>query len=90
VAGERRIADAREWERLVWPTVGEEERGEKKPYGFWMKYQAAQKFGRDELLRALCRLAEADLFAKSGRDARAAVERLLLDLLGERDMRGVA
>ncbi|MBI5070260.1 MAG: DNA polymerase III subunit delta [Deltaproteobacteria bacterium] len=90
VAGERRIADAREWERLVWPTVGEEERGEKKPYGFWMKYQAAQKFGRDELLRAQCRLAEADLFAKSGRDARAAVERLLLDLLGERDMRGVA
>jgi len=90
VVGERRIADAREWERTVFPTLSEEERGDKKPYGFWMKYLAAQRFGRDELLRALSGLAEADLFAKSGRDARAALERLLLDLLGERDMRGVA
>jgi len=90
VVGERRIGSAQDWERLVFPSLSEEERGDKKPYGFWMKYQAAQRFGRDELLRALCGLAEADLFAKSGRDARAAVERLLLELLAERDMRGVA
>jgi DNA polymerase-3 subunit delta len=90
VVGERRIASAQEWEAAVFPTLTEEERGDKKPYGFWMKYQAAQRFGRAELLRALCALAEADLFAKSGRDGRAAVERLLLDLLGDRDMRGVA
>jgi len=89
VAGERRIASPREWEGLVFPTIPAEERGEKKPYGFWMKYQASLRFARPELLRGLVEVAEADLAAKSGRDARVAVERLLVRLL-ERERRGAA
>jgi DNA polymerase-3 subunit delta len=89
-AGDRRIGDAREWERLVFPSVPPEERGERKPYGFWMKYQASTRFSREELLQGLAALAEADLAAKSGRDARAAVERLLLRLLAQRSLRGAA
>jgi len=90
VAGDRRLGSAREWEGLVWPTLGDEERGERKPYGFWMKYQAALRFSREELLRGLADLAEADLAAKSGRDARTAVERLLVRLLEPRERRGAA
>jgi DNA polymerase-3 subunit delta len=89
-AGGRHIADAREWERLVFPSVPEEERGDRKPFGFWMKYQASTRFSREELLDGLSELAAADLAAKSGGDARAAVERLLLRLLAERGMRGAA
>jgi len=89
-AGERRIADAREWERVVFPSVPEEERGDRKPFGFWMKYQASTRFSRQELLAGLSGLAGADLVAKSGGDARAAVERLLLRLLAGRHMRGAA
>ncbi len=90
VAGDRRIGSAREWESLVFPSVSEEERGEKKPYGFWMKYQASLRFSREELLRGLAEVAEADVAAKSGRDARVAVERLLVRLLAERERRGAA
>jgi DNA polymerase-3 subunit delta len=89
-AGGRRIADAREWERVVFPSVPEEERGDRKPFGYWMKYQASTRFSRQELLDGLSGLAAADLAAKSGGDARAAVERLLLGLLAGRDMRGAA
>ena len=90
VAGDRRIASAREWESLVFPSVSEEERGEKKPYGFWMKYQASLRFSREELLRGLADVAEADVAAKSGGDGRVAVERLLVRLLAERERRGAA
>jgi DNA polymerase-3 subunit delta len=90
VAGERRIGEAREWERLVFGSIPPEERGERKPFGFWMKYQASTRFSRGELLEGLADLAEADLAAKSGRDARVAVERLLLRLLAERGARGAA
>ncbi len=90
VAGDRRIGSAREWESLVFPSVSEEERGEKKPYGFWMKYQASLRFSREELLRGLADVAEADVAAKSGGDGRVAVERLLVRLLAERERRGAA
>jgi DNA polymerase-3 subunit delta len=80
-AGPRRIGDPAEWERRVWPSVPPEERGEKKPFGFWMKYQASLRFGRDELLRALADLAEADVTSKSGGDARPLVERILMRMM---------
>jgi DNA polymerase-3 subunit delta len=86
VAGERRIGSAREWESLVFPTIPEEEVGEKKPYGFWMKYQASQRFSRDELLDALAGLADADVAMKTGQDGRIRLERVLVGLLaGERE-----
>ncbi len=81
-AGDRRIRDARDWEATVLPTVPEDEAKGKKPYGFWMKYQAAMRFGRDELLRGLAALADADLAMKSGLDGRIALERALVGLLG--------
>jgi DNA polymerase III subunit delta len=90
VAGEDRIGSAREWEALVFPAIPEGERGERKPYGFWMKYQASLRFTREELLRALADVAEADLSAKSGRDGRAPVERLLVRMLADRERRGAA
>jgi hypothetical protein len=55
-----------------------------------MKYQAAARFERGALLEALSGLAEADLGAKSGREARPLVERVLLGLLAERERRGAA
>ena len=48
------------------------------------------RFTRDELLRGLADVGEADLAAKSGRDGRVAVERLLVRLLAERERRGAA
>jgi DNA polymerase-3 subunit delta len=51
-----------------------------------MKYQAAARFERDELLAALAALADADLAMKSGADERVAVERVLLGLLGPREV----
>ncbi len=92
-SGGRRIADAREWERVVFPSVPEEERGDRKPFGFWMKYLASTRYAREELLDGLSDLAGADLAAKSGGDGRAAVERLLMRLLARdarRDRRGAA
>ena len=79
VVGDRRLASAREWEERVFPHVPDDEAKGKKPYGFWMKYQASQRYDRGALLRALCALAEADLRMKSGMD-----ERPLLERVGER------
>jgi DNA polymerase-3 subunit delta len=47
-----------------------------------MKYQAAARFTRGELLDALAALAEADVAMKSGQDGRIRLERVLLGLLG--------
>ena len=65
----RRIASFQEWQALVLPSIDAEELGKRKPYGFWMKYQAAMRFGREELLEALPALAEADHAMKTGADA---------------------
>ena len=80
-AGERRIGSYDEWQRAVLPSISEEELGAKKPYGFWMKYQAAMRFTRAELLGALADLSEADVAMKSGLDGRLRLERILLGLL---------
>jgi len=90
VAGPRRLASPQEWERIVFPTLSDEERGDKKPYGFWMKYQASLRFSRPELLEGLAGLAEADVGAKSGRDPRPLVERVLLGMMAGPDLRGAA
>jgi DNA polymerase-3 subunit delta len=89
-AGERRLRDLREWEAVVLPTIPAEELGNKKPYGFWMKYQAATRFSRDELLGALVALAEADVAMKSGQDGRIALERTLVGLLAPERERSTA
>ncbi len=81
VAGDRRIASFSEWQATVLPAIPEEELGGKKPYGFWMKYQAAARFSRDELLDGLAALADADLAMKSGQDGRIRIERVLVGLL---------
>jgi DNA polymerase-3 subunit delta len=81
VAGEERLASARDWEARVFPTVPDEERKGKKPFGFWMKYQASLRFGRGELLGGLAALASADVAMKSGFDGRLALERVLIGLL---------
>jgi DNA polymerase-3 subunit delta len=82
VAGERVLRSVRDWEAVVFPTIPPEEVGKKKPYGFWMKYQASTRFGRGELLDTLVALHEADVAMKSGQDGRLRLERILLDLLG--------
>jgi DNA polymerase-3 subunit delta len=82
VVGERTIGSSRDWEAKVFPTIPEEEVGKKKPYGFWMKYQASTRFQRAELLEGLVALHEADVAMKSGQDARLRLERVLLGLLG--------
>jgi DNA polymerase-3 subunit delta len=81
VVGAKRIPSARDWEATVFPTIPKEEAGDKKPYGFWMKYQAAMRFSREELLDALVGLAEADVAMKTGQDGRVRLERLLVGLL---------
>lgn len=81
VAGERRIGTFAEWQDLVLPAVPEDELGGKKPYGFWMKYQAAARFSRGELLDALAGLADADVAMKRGQDGRISLERVLWGLL---------
>ncbi|HSN93314.1 MAG TPA: DNA polymerase III subunit delta [Anaeromyxobacteraceae bacterium] len=86
-AGEERLRDAREWERVVFPTVPPDEAKGKKPWGFWMKYQAALRFTRGELLEGLAALAEADVAMKSGRDGRIALEGVLFRLLAGNDER---
>jgi DNA polymerase-3 subunit delta len=80
-AGDRRIGNVREWEALVLPTVSEDELGKKKPFGFWMKYQASARFGLAELLDAIAGLAEADVAMKTGQDGRLRLERVLVSLL---------
>ncbi len=80
-AGDRRIASFNEWQAVVLPSIPDEELGGKKPYGFWMKYQAATRFSRAELLEGLAALAEADVAMKSGQDGRIRLERVLVGLL---------
>jgi DNA polymerase-3 subunit delta len=82
VAGDRRIGSANEYEREVFPEIPEAEREGKKAYGFWMKYQAAMRFSRAELLDGLAALADADVAMKSGQDGRIRLERVLVGLLG--------
>ncbi len=82
-AGERRIGSFDEWQRTVLPAIPEEQIEGKKPYGFWMKYQASTRFSRGELLDALAGLAEADVAMKTGQDGRIRLERVLVGLLAE-------
>ncbi len=81
-AGDAPIRSYNAWQAEVLPSISKEELGEKKPYGFWMKYQASLRFSRGVLLDALVGLAEADLAMKSGQDGRIRLERVLLGLLG--------
>jgi DNA polymerase-3 subunit delta len=80
-AGERRVGSYAEWQGTVLPTIPEDELGDKKPYGFWMKYQASLRFSRGDLLDALAGLAEADVAMKTGQDGRIRLERVLVGLL---------
>ncbi len=80
-AGDRRIPSFDAWQELVLPHIPEAEIGGKKPYGFWMKYQASQRFSRSALLRALADLGDSDLAMKSGSDGQPLLERLLWRLM---------
>jgi DNA polymerase-3 subunit delta len=86
-AGGRRIGSFSEWQQLVLPSIPEDELGDKKPYGFWMKYQASARFSREALLGALVGLAEADVAMKTGQDGRIRLERVLVELLAGRPER---
>ncbi len=83
-AGERRIGSFADWQATVLPTIPEDEIGDRKPYGFWMKYQASARFERGELLDALAALADADVAMKTGQDGRIRLERVLVGLLAVR------
>jgi DNA polymerase-3 subunit delta len=80
-SGGERLASFGDWSARVLPTIDPEELGERKPYGLWMKYQAAVRFTRGELLDALASLAEADHSMKTGSDGAVLVERCLVGLL---------
>ena len=80
-AGESPIPSYQAWQSLVLPRIPEGELGEKKPYGFWMKYQASLRYSRGAILRALVDLAEADLAMKSGAQERPSLERVLWRLM---------
>ncbi len=84
-SGGRRVGTFAEWSASVLPVIPEDELGKKKPYGFWMKYQASLRFSRDELLDALSALSEADHSMKTGGDGEVLLERCLLGLLGPRE-----
>lgn len=81
-AGGKRIASPREWESLVLPLIPEDELGKKKPFGFWLKYQAAQRYTRGALMKAIVDLAEVDLLMKRGADERPLLERALWRFIG--------
>lgn len=83
-AGHRTITSFQEWSARVLPEISKEELGSRKPYGFWMKYQAARRFAREALLSALAELAEADHAMKTGSDGPLLLERTLIHLLNER------
>ncbi len=88
--GGRRISSFDEWSSLVLPRIPEDELGSRKPYGFWMKYQASTRFSREELLSALAALAEADHAMKTGGDGPILLERALVQLLGNERERSTA
>ncbi len=80
-AGERRLRTFAEWSDAVLPHVAESELEGRKPYGFWMKYQASLRFSRAELLEGLAALGDADFALKTGGDGRLLLERCLWRLL---------
>ena len=80
-SGGRPIPTFDNWQKLVLPLIPDEELGGRKPYGFWMKYQAAQRYSRSALLGALADLADADLAMKSGSEERPLLERALWRLM---------
>ena len=84
-AGGRRVGSFAEWNASVLPSIDPAELKERKPYGLWMKYQAALRFGREELLTGLASLAEADHSMKTGSDGAILVERWLVGVLGAPD-----
>ncbi len=85
-AGGRRLGSFQEWSTLVLPGIPADELGDRKPFGFWMKYQAAMRFSREELLDALAGLAEADRAMKSGGDGARLLERALWRFLARHDL----
>jgi DNA polymerase III subunit delta len=84
-SGGKRIGSFGDWSATVLPTIDPEELGERKPYGLWMKYQAAARYSRAELLDGLASLAEADHSMKTGSDGAVLVERCLVGLLRAAD-----
>jgi DNA polymerase-3 subunit delta len=86
-SGGARIPTFQAWSATVLPTIDPGELGDRKPYGLWMKYQAAARFAREELLDALAALAEADHAMKTGSNGEILVERCLVGLLRERERR---
>jgi DNA polymerase-3 subunit delta len=90
-AGGKRLATFGDWSATVLPSIDPDELGDRKPYGLWMKYQAAVRFTRSELLDCLASLAEADHSMKTGSDGAVLVERCLVGLLRAQDReRGIA
>jgi len=81
-SGGRRLGSFDDWSATVRPRISEEELGKRKPYGLWLKYQAAMRFSRESLLEGLAALAEADHAMKTGADGELLLERCLLDLVG--------
>jgi DNA polymerase-3 subunit delta len=86
-AGGERIGSFAAWTATVLPTIDPAELGDRKPYGLWMKYQAAARFAREELLDALAGLAEADHAMKTGSDGEILLERCLVGMLRDRGRR---
>ena len=80
-AGGRRLGSFNDWNAVVLPTIDPAELKDRKPYGLWMKYQAASRFGREELLEGLLALSEADHAMKTGSDGALLVERWLVGTL---------
>ncbi len=85
-AGGRRLGSFQEWSAQVLPQIPADELGDRKPFGFWMKYQAAMRFSREELLDALAGLAEADRAMKTGGDGGRLLERTLWRFLARDDL----
>jgi DNA polymerase-3 subunit delta len=83
VVGDRVIRSPRDWEAQVFPTIPPEEAGKRKPYGFWMKYQASTRFTRAGLLDGLAALHHADVAMKTGQDPRLQLERALIGILAD-------
>jgi DNA polymerase III subunit delta len=80
-AGERPIHSYDAWQAAVLPSIPREEIGERKPFGLWKKYEAAQRYGRTRLLRGLEDLGAADVAMKSGAKERPLLERALWRLM---------
>ena len=75
-----------DFQARLWPAIEAESKASKgrppHPYAVFMGMQAAQSYGRHELLRALVACAEADLALKFGGEA-LVLERLLWALAGK-------